>query len=511
MNIGRCSGVLMHVTSLPSKYGIGDLGPAAYAFVERLVSAGQKVWQLLPLGPTGYGDSPYAAFSSFAGNELLIDVEALWKEGLLQKRDIQSLEDKSIGYVDYGPLIEAKFPVLRKAAAAFLKKRGNKEAYRAFVQAEQAWLDDYALFRSIKSIYDQKAAAEGISLSIWNLTWPDELKKRQPAALEAWRLSHKDDIENIKVQQFFFYRQWEALKVYANEKGIRIIGDIPIFTAMDSSDVWASPALFQLDASLTPTKVAGVPPDYFSEDGQLWGNPLYDWPAHQAEGFDWWINRVRHALRLYDIVRIDHFRGFEAYWAVPYGNRNARIGEWEKAPGVDLFNRLQSVLGSNLPIIAEDLGLITEEVRQLRDGFKLPGMKILQFAFGPGPDGRSLDDTNVFLPHNYPENCIVYTGTHDNDTLVGKYEPADPVELGLIHEYLGWKPKNICRALVRETLRSVARVAIIPLQDLLEGGKETRMNIPSTLGGNWVWRMKPRDYKSRAWDELLALCKLYSR
>ncbi|MBU0934726.1 MAG: 4-alpha-glucanotransferase [Spirochaetes bacterium] len=511
MNIDRCSGVLLHVTSLPSKYGIGDFGPAAYAFVDRLLSAGQKVWQILPLGPTGYGDSPYAAFSSFAGNELLIDIEALWKEGLLLKRDIQTLEDRAINNVDYGPLIEKKQPLLRKAAAAFLKKRGNKADYRDFIKKEAAWLDDYALFRSIKAIYDREAAAKGVQLSIWNLTWPDQLKKRDPAALNEWRTTHAVEIEEIKVQQFFFYRQWEALKAYANRRGISIVGDIPIFTAMDSSDVWAAPSLFILNDAMVPLKVAGVPPDYFSEDGQLWGNPLYDWPAHQNQNFSWWISRIEHALRLYDVVRIDHFRGFEAYWAVPYNEKTARIGEWEKAPGQELFKTLQAKLGNDLPIIAEDLGLITDEVRRLRDDFKLPGMKILQFAFGPGPDGHSLDNSNVFLPHNYPENCIVYTGTHDNDTLVGKYKPGDEQELAFIYEYLGYKPKDICTVLVRETLRSVARLAIIPLQDILEGGKESRMNIPSTLGGNWIWRMKARDMKDKAWDRLHSWCKLYSR
>ncbi|HAP43377.1 MAG: 4-alpha-glucanotransferase [Spirochaetes bacterium GWD1_61_31] len=511
MNIERCSGVLLHITSLPSKYGIGDLGPAAYAFVDRLLSAGQKVWQILPLGPTGYGDSPYAAFSSFAGNELLIDIEALWKDGLLLKRDIQALEDRVINNVAYGPLIEKKTPLLRKAAAAFLKKRGNKADYLAFIKTEAAWLDDYALFRSIKAVYDLEAVANGREFSIWNLSWPESLKRRHPSALPDWRQGHAAEIEAIKVQQYFFYRQWEALKAYANRRGISIVGDLPIFTAMDSSDVWAAPGLFMLDEAMMPRKVAGVPPDYFSADGQLWGNPLYDWPAHQTQSFAWWISRIEHALRLYNFVRIDHFRGFEAYWAVPYLQKTARVGEWQKAPGQELFRTLQAKLGDNLPIIAEDLGLITEEVRQLRDGFKLPGMKILQFAFGPGPDGRSFDDTNVFLPHNYPENCIVYTGTHDNDTLVGKYKPADEPELAFIQEYLGYKPKDICSVLVRESLRSVARLAIIPLQDILEAGKESRMNIPSTLGGNWIWRMKARDLKDKAWDRLRSWCKLYSR
>ena len=513
MKIGRCSGILLHITSLPGKYGIGDLGPAALAFVDRLVASGQKIWQILPLGPTGYGDSPYAAFSSFAGNELLIDVETLWKDGLLTRSDLSSLLDISHAPVDYGRLVNRKLPLLRKAAATFQR--------REFLARERHWLDDYALFRSIKAVHEAAAQAQGGGVSIWNLAWPVALQQRRPEALEDWRASHADEVESYRIQQFFFFRQWEALKAYANRHGVAIVGDLPIFAALDSADVWAAPEFFQLDKHLQPLAVAGVPPDYFSADGQLWGNPLYDWPAHRRQAFAWWTSRLRQALRWYDMVRIDHFRGFEAYWAVPAGARTARHGRWEKAPGRELFTALQRELGVDLPIIAEDLGVITDEVRSLRDDFGLPGMRILQFAFGCGPDGRSLDASNSFLPHNYVENCVAYTGTHDNDTLVGRYVspegdlPADQDaarrELALVHDYLGWQPKNLCAALVREILRSVARVAILPAQDILESGRETRMNTPSTLGRNWSWRLRPRDLKSKAWDRLQGLCRLYSR
>jgi len=507
----RISGVLMHPTSLPGAYGIGDLGPEAHRFIDWLSEAEQCVWQVLPLGPTGYGDSPYASFSSFAGNELLLSLEILVQEGLLP--DNFYTPDFPEGRVDYGKVLAWKLPLLERAAEAFLTKASpeRRKALESFRRAEAGWLADYVLFRSIKAVYDARAAQKEGRSSLWNEYWLKPLALRDPSALAEWRTAHARDLARREVLQFLFFDQWEALKSHAHAKGVRLFGDLPVFVACDSSDVWARRELFDLNDQGAPSEVSGVPPDYFSENGQLWGNPLYNWPQHEREGFHWWISRIRAALRVTDFVRIDHFRGFESYWAIPAGERTARKGAWRKAPGHALFASVLNALGGEIPILAEDLGFITEEVRDLRDRYGLPGMKILQFGFDAKESGTGLDPRNAFLPHNYPVNCVVYTGTHDNDTLAGWLEKAKPEELNFLREYLGNPEGDLVRALVREAWKSVARLAIAPVQDLLGLGSQARMNIPSTLGGNWLWRLRPGALDSRLARDLAKMTRLYGR
>lgn len=507
----RISGVLLHPTSLPGPYGIGDLGREAHRFVEWLAAAGQAVWQILPLGPTGYGDSPYASFSSFAGNELLISPDALASEGFLPA-DFDHPEFPE-GRVDYGRVLAWKLPLLDRAAEAFLERAApeRRAAFESFCRAESGWLEDYALFRSIKTAYDESAAKEGAENSLWNEYWPTDLALRDEDALGRWRRDHKGDLLRRKVLQYFFFEQWEALKLHAHRRGVRLFGDLPMFVAQDSADVWANRELFDLDARGRPREVAGVPPDYFSEDGQLWGNPLYNWEAHERDGFRWWISRIRAALRTADYVRIDHFRGFEACWSIPAGERTARKGVWRKAPGHALFAAVLKALGGEIPVLAEDLGFITEEVRDLRERYRLPGMKILQFGFDARESGAGLDPRNDFLPHNYPANCAVYTGTHDNDTLAGWLGKAGAEELEFLRGYLGNPGGDLVRSLVREAWKSVARLAIAPAQDLLALGSEARMNTPSTVGGNWSWRLAPGALDAAlAWD-LSRMNRLYGR
>ncbi len=499
----RSSGILLHITSLPGRYGIGDLGPEAHAFVDALAAAEQGLWQVLPLGPTGYGDSPYQSFSTFAGNELLISPDILLREGFLSPADVEPLPAFPSDRVDYGWVISWKRPLLMKAARAFLERAApeRRAAYRAFRDAASYWLDDYALFMSIKDEMDARAAAEGAFGAMWATYWPAELRGRNEEALAAWRGSHIDDIEARSVLQFFFHEQLASLRMRANGAGVRLVGDLPIFVAYDSADVWARQELFLLDDAGKPLEVAGVPPDYFSADGQLWGNPLYDWKAHRESGYEWWRKRVGAALDACDIVRIDHFRGFESNWAVPFGRSNAREGQWKEGPGLELFNALKADLGEDLPIIAEDLGLITQEVHDLRDALRLPGMRILQFAFSRGHDGR-LDALNSFLPHNYEKRTFAYTGTHDNNTLRGWLDREVPSELlPLIDAYLGTKPGNReerALSLMREAMKSVAAWCVLPLQDVLGLGEEARMNAPSTLGGNWSWRAGERGIPEHA-------------
>ncbi len=507
----RTSGVLLHPTSLPGPYGIGDLGPEAHRFVDWLAEAGQGVWQVLPLGPTGYGDSPYAPFSSFAGSELLISPDVLAREGFLPESF--PVPDFPPGRVDYGRVLAWKLPLLDRAARSFLDTAGpaRRRDFEAFRRAESGWLEDYALFRSIKAVQDERAAREGGRSSIWNEYWPRPLALREASALRQWRGAYGLDLECREVLQFFFYEQWEALKAHAHSRGVRILGDLPFFVARDSSDVWARRELFDLDGKGSPREVAGVPPDYFSEDGQLWGNPLYNWAEHEREGFHWWISRIRAALRTADFVRIDHFRGLEAYWAIPAGEPTARRGVWRKAPGHALFAAVFRALGGEIPVLAEDLGFITEEVRDLRDRYGLPGMKILQFGFDAQESGAGLDPRNGFLPHNYPENCAVYTGTHDNDTLAGWLDKARPEELAFLRSYVGTGKGNLVRALLREAWKSVARIAVAPVQDLLGLGSEARMNTPSTLGGNWSWRLSPGALDSRLARDLARMTRVYGR
>ncbi len=511
--MARSSGILLHPSSFPGPFGIGDFGSAAGAFVERLAEAGQRLWQVLPLGPTGYGDSPYAPFSSFAGNELLIGLEALEREGLLDRRDLVPPCAFSPSAVDFGSVIAWKRPLLDRAAMVFLEGAGpeRRSAFETFRRKNARWLSDYALFRAIKDEYDRRARAEGRRRALWNGYWPRNLARRDPEAIATERLRLGTAPSCYEALQFLFDEQWRSLKGRANDLGITVIGDIPIFVAQDSAEVWSRPELFALDEEGRPLEVAGVPPDYFSADGQLWGNPLYEWDAHRREGFSWWIGRLEAALSRYDVVRVDHFRGFQAYWAVPAGETTARRGRWRKAPGAELFTAIEASLGQNPAIVAEDLGFITDEVRALRDDHGLPGMRILQFAFDAAESGRPFDPTNAFLPHTYVEHCVVYTGTHDNDTLAGWLANASPEELDYLRRYLGYSPADPVRALVREAFKSVAAWALVPMQDLLGLGTEARMNRPSTLGGNWTWRMEEGAFTTRLAAELRDMSRLYGR
>jgi 4-alpha-glucanotransferase len=490
VNLKRSSGILLHPTSLPGPYGIGSLDSRAYGFVDWLASAGQGLWQVLPLGPTGYGDSPYASFSSFAGNPLLIDLEALRRDGFVSAEELSSSPAFPSGSVDYGWAISWKLPLLERAANRFLDGASPDllDDFDKFRAREADWLEDFALFMSIKSFYDIKARNEGVGGAMWSNYWPSGLALRDPGSLASWKRDHGREIAIHEVLQFWFYTQWLMLKAYANRKGVEIIGDIPIFVASDSADVWSHRELFMLDKRGQPKAVAGVPPDYFSPTGQLWGNPLYDWKAMAADGYSWWMRRIRSTLALVDWIRIDHFRGFEAFWAVPSGSATAENGKWTKGPGARFFSALRSALGE-LPILAEDLGLITDEVRALRDEFALPGMKILQFAFDAREGGKGLDVENGFLPHNYVPNCVVYTGSHDNDTMKGWLEKASPAELDFVKRYIGHETDDLTGALMTAALASVAAFAVFPMQDALRLGSEARMNTPSTMGCNWMWRM----------------------
>lgn len=498
----RSSGILLHPSSLPGPKGIGDLGQSAHGFLDFLFSAGQGLWQVLPLGPTGYGDSPYACFSSFAGNPLLLSLETLAEWGALDAADLAGEADLPSDRVDYGRVIEWKIPILRKAARRFLSSKGERRArFDAFREAEAWWLSDYALFIALKERFEHTA---------WNRGWPRDIALREPDALPRWKAELGDAVLEEEAVQFFFFSQWEELKAAAVRRGIRIIGDLPIFSAEDSSDVWANRSLFLLDGEGLPTLVAGVPPDYFSKTGQLWGNPLYDWKALEKQDFRFWVDRIRAARRLFDLIRIDHFRGFEACWSVPAFEPTAERGRWEKVPGVRLFETLRGALGG-LPIIAEDLGVITPEVNALRERFGFPGMRILQFGFDSGEAG-TLSADNRFLPHNHTHDCVVYTGTHDNDTTEGWYKGRSREEREYLRSYAGSHDKSAARLLIRMAMSSVAGLCVIPMQDVLELGTEARMNTPGTLGrGNWSWRLSSMGAAEEAAGRLRELARLYGR
>lgn len=474
MPLSRASGVLLHPTSLPGGHGIGDLGASALAFVDFLAKGRQQYWQVLPLGPTGFGDSPYQSFSAFAGNPLLIDLAALVRRGWLEESALDGAPSND-GPIDYGAVVNFKNQTLRLAFAGFEIKAGaaDRDAFAGFCRDNASWLDDYALFMALKD------AHQGAS---WN-TWEPALATRQKAALAAARKQHANAVGFYQFAQWVFFRQWGDLRAYAHEHGVSLIGDLPIFVAYDGADAWANKELFYLDAQGNPTVVAGVPPDYFSQTGQLWGNPLYRWDVMNKKKYAWWIARVRQSLGLYDLIRIDHFRGFAAYWEVPAGEETAINGRWVRGPGAKLFQALQKALGNDLPIIAEDLGVITPDVEALRDGFKLPGMKILQFAW----DGPS----NAYLPHNHVPNCVVYTGTHDNDTTRGWFDAASPEERDYALKYMQTDAEGFTWAMIRTAMASVAALALVPAQDLLDLGSEARMNMPSTASGNWGWRVQP--------------------
>lgn len=469
----RASGILLPVASLPSKYGIGCFSKEAYAFIDKLVEAGQSYWQILPLSPTSYGDSPYQSFSSFAGNPYFIDPEALIEEGLLTQEECEAFDFGSNPVeIDYEKQYRQRFRLLR---LAYERSRiAEKPEFARFVAENADWLEDYALFMAVKERFDGAAWSE----------WAEDIRKRWSFAMDYYRRECYFDIEFYKYLQFVFFGQWIKLKQYANEKGIRIIGDIPIYVAFDSADAWANPAMFQFDEEYRPTAVAGCPPDSFSATGQLWGNPLYRWEYHRQSGYRWWRRRMEHCFMLYDVVRIDHFRGFDEYYSIPYGDETAEYGHWEKGPGMELFRALRAGLGEK-EIIAEDLGFLTESVAQLLADSGYPGMKVLEFAFDP----REKSD---YLPHTYDKNCVVYTGTHDNETLVQWYKGLDKESRAFAEEYMNnaaTPDKEKYWDFVRMAMMSVADTCVIPLQDYLGLDKEARINKPSTLGGNWLWRM----------------------
>ena len=475
MKFNRSSGIILHPSSLPGPDGIGDLGPEAYRWINFLEETGTQLWQVLPLGPTGYGDSPYQCFSAFAGNPYLVSPALLQEEGLLKRTDFADRPEFPDQKVEFGEVINWKLTILDRAYAHFIKsaKPALLADYVQFKVDNSFWLPDFALFMAIKE------ANRGVS---WE-HWPKPLRKRDAKVLAAFSKAEADAVERHTFRQFLFYRQWLAVKDYANKKGIKIIGDIPIFVAYDSADAWANSELFYLDVDGNPAVVAGVPPDYFSPTGQLWGNPLYKWPVHHKSGYAWWIERMKATLKLVDIVRLDHFRGFAGYWEVPFGKLTAEVGRWVRGPGAPLFEALRQALG-DLPIIAEDLGVITPDVVALREQFSLPGMRIFQFAF-------SSDPADPFLPHNYIENCIAYTGTHDNDTALGWYLSAPAVEQDFIRRYLARAGDDISWDMIRAVWSSVAGFALAPLQDMLSLGTEARMNFPGKASGNWSWRFLP--------------------
>ncbi len=501
MKFPRSSGVLLHPTSLPGRFGIGDLGQAAYRFVDWLVSAGQSYWQVLPLNPTGYADSPYQALSAFAGNPLLIDLDALAGLGHLTKADLADVPPFPAERVDYGPVIRYKTTLLDRAFANFqaAQPADQAAAFAAFCAEHAGWLDDFALFTAIK---------EENELRPWG-EWEEALKTRQPAALEVKAEALAGIILKQKYLQWIFFEQWLALKRYANNRGVRFIGDIPIFVALDSADVWANTPLFLFDADLNPTVVSGVPPDYFSKTGQLWGHPLYRWDVMKERGYTWWISRFRMAFLQADVVRIDHFRGFNDYWEVPASAPTAEIGQWLPGPGPDIFHTVTAALG-DVAIIAEDLGDFTPEARagvdELQETFRYPGMKIVQFGFGGGPDDH-------FLPHNFTRDWVAYTGTHDNDTVVGWYQNgASEQERDAARKYLGVSGQDIAWDLIRLTWSSVAGTAMTTAQDLLGLSSAARMNTPGTVGPpNWCWRLPPGALTAGLARRLIELTAIYGR
>ena len=508
MKFSRSSGILLHITSLPGRFGIGDLGPSAFEFADFLSGAGQKIWQVLPLNPTGYGDSPYQCFSAFAGNPLLLSLERMVDEGILQPSDLASVPRFPENSVEYGSVIAFKFPVLRRAALAFFADASpsNRTAFDEFCKNNASWLDDYALFMAVKDEHG------GIIFT----KWESAICRRDPKALRDWAQKLATEIQAYKFWQFEFFRQWARLKAYCQERAIRLMGDIPIYVARDSADVWSHPELFYLDSNGSPTVVSGVPPDYFSATGQLWGNPIYRWDVLATTGYQWWIHRFGASLALFDMVRLDHFRGFEAYWEVPGNEKTAISGRWVKGPGEDFFDALQKAFG-DLPIVAENLGVITPAVENLRKQFGFPGMSLLQFAFGNDPQGPS------FRPHNYHRDLVAYTGGHDNDTTVGWWNSSAGIgstrtsddvkkEHAFARAYLNFQDDSeINWVMIRAVIASVAEIAIVPLQDVIGLGTEARMNLPATTSGNWRWRYHPGALTKELSARLCSFVSLYDR
>ena len=492
----RQSGVLMHISSLPGKYGIGSFGQSAYDFVDFLVRAKQRYWQILPLGTTSYGDSPYQSFSAFAGNTYFIDFDILIEEGLLNEADVKGADfGDDPRKVDYAKIFDARRPIMEKAVARFLQADDLSD-YESFVEQNAAWLEVFAEYMAIKEHFDNLAWTE----------WPDEaIRRREAASLASYREKLADKLTYHRVTQYLFFKQWLRLKAYANEHHIEIVGDMPIYVAADSADVWAQPHFFKTDAVGKPTCVAGCPPDEFSETGQLWGNPIYDWEAMDKDGYAWWIERLRESFKIYDIVRIDHFRGFESYWEVPAGSETSASGKWVKGPDYKLFAAVKEALG-DLNIIAEDLGFMTDEVIELRERTGFPGMKILQFAFNP-------DDESIDSPHLAPNNSVMYTGTHDNNTVLGWYkDEIDDATRQYMAQYTNRKEyETVPHAMLRTIFASVSFMAIATMQDLLELDSAARMNYPSTIGGNWTWRMTAEELNPIVEGELYSLTKTYRR
>ncbi len=489
----RSSGILMHITSLPSSYGIGTFGKEAYEFVDFLVKAGQKYWQILPLNPTGHGDSPYQSFSAFAGNPYFIDFNLLNDEGLLEKEDYKNINfGEDLTKVDYEKIFNNKMPILR---IAFENSKGKyKEEIKKFRDENKNWLEDYALYMAVKSKFDLKS---------WQ-QWDEDIKLRSEQALNYYREELKEEVHYWIFLQYLFFKQWTDLKNYANDNGIKIIGDIPIYVAEDSADIWAKTELFLLNEDKKPTVVSGCPPDDFSHTGQLWGNPIYRWGYLEKTGYKWWIERIKKNINLYDVVRIDHFRGFESFWQIPYGEETAVNGKWVKGPGIKLFNAVKEALGE-VNIIAEDLGYLTQQVIDFRIATGYPGMKVLEFAF----DTREESD---YLPHNYDKNCVVYIGTHDNETVIGWIKNTKNSDVSFAKRYLKLNKKEGYNwGFIRGALSSVGNLAIVQLQDYLCLSSEARMNIPSTLGGNWQWRVQKEALTNKLAGKINEITKLYGR
>jgi 4-alpha-glucanotransferase len=507
MSLPRASGILLHPTSLPSRFGIGDLGKEAYRFADFLASTGQHLWQVLPLGPTGYGNSPYQCVSVFAGNPLLISLERLVEDGLLDAAALHDAPFSPEGRIDYRTVIDFKIPLLNKSFESFLKKAAShqREQFEAFCQQNDSWLETYSLFMALKDAH---------GLTAWN-RWEEDIRKRHPKSLERWSTDLRHEMNHHKYQQYQFFKQWSELKRYCNERGIRFVGDMAIFIALDSAEAWSHPEMFYLDDEGRPNVVAGVPPDYFCKTGQLWGNPLYRWAVMASHGYQWWIERFRATHALVDIIRLDHFRGFEKYWEVPGTDVTAMNGRWVSGPGLELFRAVRKALGT-LPIIAEDLGVITPEVDALRDQLGFPGMRVLQFAFGTDPKA------DEYKPHNFVRNCVVYTGTHDNNTTIGWLKGVDAedntqskeeraIERHLALKYAATDGHEMNWDFIRLALMSVADTAIIPLQDVLGLGSEARMNLPGTAEGNWCWRFLPDMLTERVRARLMELTSIYGR
>lgn len=498
----RKTGVLLHITSLPSEHGIGDLGENAFRFVDSLAANKVSLWQILPTGPTGFGDSPYSARSAFAGNELFISLNKLYLNGYLGLEDVL-VRAPFNERVDYGAARELKMPRLFKAAENFLDLSASEQkAYKKFRKEEGWWLEDYALFQALCTEFND---------SRWYLSWPKELRLREEDAIKKARRKHKKLIDIYAVLQYFFFTQWEELKAYANKNGVDLIGDIPIFVASDSADAWSNPVLLMIDQDGQQEASSGVPPDAFSATGQLWGNPLYRWKEHEKTGFDWWIKRISACYKLCNIIRIDHFRGFEAYWEVPQGEETALNGKWVKGPGQPFFDAVKAAFGDKLNIIAEDLGVITPEVEKLRDDNNLPGMKILHFAFAFDDDGN-IDTTNAYLPHNIGKLSVAYTGTHDNNTTVGWYNELDDRTKDYIRRYFECGDNEVLWRIIRILLMSNAMWVIFPMQDILGLGGDARMNVPSTWGSsNWSWKMRQEDISSQSFAGIKYYTELYGR